>query len=198
MAPVHPLPRRRVMPLLATGTTIALVVGMAVLGFMSDRGHPGADQSGTLKVPAQQGPIPFGVKTSASAAEASLSFRIPFPDVALANSSTLVDLWTDSVNQQFAATYSSGVTVTIKPNEYSDPVNALSQAADSINAKVSLVGLGSGTALVIEPDTDSTDGENPAWVEFVSTAGLDVNLYSDTLGVAELLVIARGIDSASG
>jgi hypothetical protein len=107
------------MPLLATGTTIAFVVGLALLGFMSDRWHPGANQSGTLKVPVQQGPLPFGVKTSASAAAASLNFRIPFPDVALANSSNLADLWADSVNQQFAATYSTGVTMTIKPNEYS-------------------------------------------------------------------------------
>ena len=180
---------------LLAGITIAFLVGMAVLGFLSDRETPRGDRSGDLRVPVEQGPLPFGIEASPALAESKLNFHIPFPEVALANSANLADSWVDAVNQQFAATYNTGVTVTMKPNEYSKPDVALSQAADSVNAKTDLVNLGSGTALVIEPDTDSSDGENPTWVEFVSS-GLDVNLSSDTLSVAELLKVAKSIDSA--
>jgi hypothetical protein len=114
------------------------------------------------------------------------------PDSIAANADNVQASWVDSSNQQFAVTFNSGITMMLKPSDYDDAAVDLATAAGQINAKVDVVDLGSGKALVIEADTDSTDGENPAWVEFV-VAGLDVNIYSEVVGTDTLLDVAKSI-----
>ena len=136
--------------------------------------------------------MPFGVEAPVDSAARMLTYSIPMPDLGLTNIDNITQSWVDAANQQFAATFESGMTMMVKPSEYVDVDKALTAAAEQIAAKVDLVDIGSVKALVIEADSDATDGENPSWVEFVIN-DLDINLYSESQQAASLLEIASGL-----
>jgi hypothetical protein len=170
---------------------VTLVVYAA--GFSKTALTPAGDGYG----PVDQGPLPFGVKSDLADAQDAINATIPMPKVPFASSDNVSAIWADTSNKQVAVQFDDGsITMMIQPSLYADPLNDLKQRAAGINAAVSVLELAGGPALVIVPDTDTTDADNPAWVEYV-LSGLDINIYSESRDEGELVKLADSLIQAS-
>lgn len=203
--------------LVAGAAIVALLTAGAWMAWMSARQdpevsnapratvHQAENETGSLTVPREEGPLPLGKKVSLPEAERQFGGRIPRPAHPLANDGTINGIFvataTDDTGKSWlriAIDYESGLLLYIDParktymkdarGEYEDTVAQIRSGAFGPGVSGSVRFISSAPALVTE------NAEGQGGVDMVLN-GLRFQVYAEysAIGATEVVSVAESI-----
>jgi hypothetical protein len=138
---------------------------------------------------APEEPLAAGGVVPLSEAVQRVDFALMMPHVAAANPSTVTKTWVDAEDE--IAVQFDTLTLMMWPSTYTDVEKDLQAFMTTTTATAHAVTINGDPGVVVLPNTD-TGADNPAWVEYVHN-GLDINLYSRTWSLSDVLDAANSM-----
>lgn len=175
------------------GSAVAIVIVSAAFGWQMVARDSGA-QPVMSRLPSDlfAGPFPGGRQVSMREALHTATYPVLVPDSADADPTDLTKVWVDN-DGDIGFQYSSNITVMMWPSAYTDPAAGMQNVLATTTARASLIEVDGSPGISLFPRTAAN--ANPAWVEFVR-AGVDINIYSSTRTVDDLVAVADSMIQA--